>query len=85
MLEEEKSKRVAHLREMGARKLRRQTLARGWQTWQRGWAAERSRKNLARRAAGMLSQPRVVACLSAWRRSGSSASICSSHRHMSAR
>lgn len=67
-LEEEREKRVAHLKMMGIRRLIQQSLARGWSAWLEMHQEYQRKDRLLRGAASRLARPKFVACFVHWLR-----------------
>ena len=67
-LEREKEKRVAHLGEMGVKRLMNQGLARGWSAWHEVWAEKVRKRNLLKQAGARLTKPKLVKSYAHWRR-----------------
>merc|ERR1719424_1491256 len=56
-LEAEKEKRVEHAMQMAARRLGKQQLSKGWQTWLDGWLEQQRHKRILAASAGRLMKP----------------------------
>jgi len=67
-LEAEKEKRVAHLQQIGVRRLFAQGLARGWTAWHDMYREYQRKRNVLRHAGARLSRPKMVAAFSKWQR-----------------
>ena len=67
-LEKEREKRVAHLAEMGVKRLMNQGLSRGWSAWYEVYAEGVRKRNLLKQAANRLMKPKQTAAYSHWRR-----------------
>ena len=65
--EEQKEKRVAHVQQMAVRRLGKQQLTKGWQTWLDMYLEHQRQKRMLAAAAGRLMKPALSAALSAWR------------------
>ena len=66
LVEEEKEKRVAHLQQMGVRRLIQQGLARGWTAWRDGHREYQRKRRLLGQAAGRLAKPKLTAAFVHW-------------------
>jgi len=66
-LEEQKELRVAHVQQMAVRRLGKQQLSKGWQTWLDGWLEHQRHKRMLAAAAGRLMKPALSAALTHWR------------------
>ena len=67
-LEREREKRVAHLGEMGVKRLMNQGLARGWSGWHALWAEKVRQRSLLKKAASRLTKPKLISSYTHWRR-----------------
>ena len=67
-LEAEKEKRVAHLGQMGVRRLMQQGLARGWTAWHDQYADAIRQRNILKQAGARLTKPKLIASYTHWRR-----------------
>ena len=67
-LEQEKEKRVAHLQQMGVRRLLQQGLARGWTAWMDTYREYKHNQFLLRGAANRFARPKLVAAWGRWQR-----------------
>ena len=65
--EEQKELRVAHVQQMAVRRLGKQQLSKGWQTWLDGWLEHQRHKRMLAGAAGRLLRPALSAAVAAWR------------------
>ena len=59
-LEEEREKRVAHLQQIGVRRLFSQGLARGWTAWVHEYNEYKRKKNLLQNAGARMARPKLV-------------------------
>ena len=67
-LEAEKEKRVAHLQQLGVKRLRNQSIARAWSAWHGTWFEVTRKRRLMRQAGAYLLRPKLVSAYSSWRR-----------------
>ena len=67
-LEREREKRVAHLQQIGVRRLMQQGLARGWTAWLEVYEDYVHKKRMLKTAASRLSKPKLVASFVKWQR-----------------
>ena len=67
-LERQKEARVAHLGEMGIKRLMNQKLAMGWAAWHGMWSDKVRKRNLLKQAGARLTKPKMIASYSQWRR-----------------
>ena len=65
--EEQKEKRVAHVQQMAVRRLGKQQLTKGWQTWLDMYLEHQRHKRMLASAAGRLMKPALSAALTHWR------------------
>jgi len=65
-LEKEREKRVAHLQDLGVRRLLQFNLARGWTAWLEGYRSILHMKRIMRASVARLSRPRMVAAFMHW-------------------
>ena len=65
--EEQRELRVAHVQQMAVRRLGKQQLSKGWQTWLDGWLEQQRHKRMLAGAAGRLMKPALSAALTHWR------------------
>ena len=66
-VEEQKELRIAHVQQMAVRRLGKQQLSKGWQTWLDGWLELQRHKRMLAGAAGRLMRPALSAAVAAWR------------------
>ena len=64
----EREKRVAHLQQLGVRRLMQQGLARGWTAWLDIYLDYQHKKRMLKTAASRLSKPKLVASFVKWQR-----------------
>jgi hypothetical protein len=64
----EKEKRVAHLQQLGVKRLRNQSIARAWSAWHGTWFEVTRKRRLMRQAGAYLVRPKLVSAYSSWRR-----------------
>ena len=62
----EKEKRVAHLGQIGVRRLMKQGLARGWSAWHDNWLDYQHKKRLLKNAGARLTKPKLVHAFAHW-------------------
>ena len=67
-LELEKEKRVAHLQQMGMKRLMNQGIARGWSAWHGMWSEKQRQKRLLKQAGARLTKPKLTASYAHWRK-----------------
>ena len=67
-LEREKEKRVAHLQQLGVRRLMQQGIARGWSAWLDVYLDYQHKKRMLQTAASRLAKPKLVASFLHWQR-----------------
>jgi Ca2+-binding EF-hand superfamily protein len=67
-LDKEREKRVAHLAQLGVKRLMQQGLARGWSAWEEQWSDAVHKRNLLKGAASRLMKPKMVAAFMHWQR-----------------
>ena len=67
-LEREREKRVAHLQQMGMKRLMNQGLARGWSAWHDKWSEHVRKRNLLKQSGARLMKPKLVKSYGHWRR-----------------
>ena len=67
-LEQEKEKSVAHLQQVGVRRLLKQGLARGWGAWHEMHAEAMRKRQLLAKVGGRLLKPKLSACFTHWLR-----------------
>jgi len=65
-LEREKEKRVAHLGEMGVRRLMNQGLTRGWSAWHGLWSESKRQRSLLKKAGARLVKPKLIHSFQLW-------------------
>ncbi len=65
----EKEKRIEHTKEQALRRIGKRDLTRGWVAWHDGWFEEARMKRALAAAATKLVKPKLVACVTHWRRS----------------
>ena len=65
--EEQKELRVAHVQQMAVRRLGKQQLSKGWQTWLDMFLEHQRQKRMLAGAAGRLMKPALSAAVTAWR------------------
>ena len=65
--EEQKELRVAHVQQMAVRRLGKQQLSKGWQTWLDMYLEHQRHKRMLASAAGRLMKPALSAALTHWR------------------
>ena len=66
--EELKEKRVEHTMQMAARRLGKQQLSKGWQTWLDGWLEQQRHKRMLAACSARLLRPQLAAATAHWRR-----------------
>jgi len=67
-METEKAKRVSHSVGLAVRRLGKQQLTRGWQTWLDGWLEQQRRKRMLAACSARLLRPQLAAATAHWRR-----------------
>ena len=67
-LEEEKEKRVAHLGQIGVKRMMNQKLSMGWTAWKEQYDESRRKQRLLRTAGQRLMRPALVHCFHHWQR-----------------
>ena len=65
-LEAEKEKRVAHLQQLGVRRLCQQGLARGWTAWVDVYESQQRKKRLHMTAGARMAKPKMVPAFTHW-------------------
>jgi uncharacterized protein (UPF0254 family) len=65
-LEREKDARVAHLGNMGLKRLMNQGLARGWAAWHGLWSNNIRKRNLLKKAGMRITKPKLMHAYSHW-------------------
>ena len=64
----ERERRVEHLQQLGLKRLRNMSLARGWSAWHDKWTEHAHKLRLMKNASSMLLKPKLVAAYGSWRR-----------------
>ena len=72
-IETETSKRVSHSVGIAVRRLGKQQLSKGWQTWLDGWLEQQRHKRMLAACGARLSRPQLAAACAHWRRDWESA------------
>ena len=67
-MDTEKGRRISHSVGIAVRKLLKQQLSRGWQTWRDGWLEEQRQMRLLAACGARLSRPQLAAATAHWRR-----------------
>ena len=70
-LKKEREKRIEHTKEMAIRRIFKRELTRGWQCWYDEYWNTVRQKRLLESAGNRITRPRLVACVSSWRKSWS--------------
>jgi len=67
-LEEEKEKRVEHIKQMAAHRFGKQSILRGWTAWHALWSGRNENRRVLQQAAGRLTKPKLAQAYSLWNR-----------------